>query len=522
MAFSKTPEGDTHSVKRVPSVGSPFLVSNATLDIPSTLNYYNCFPYKEAQFGAPPKFAVQKREAYISALQDNTAAVTSANFSHWVLSATNDDNIFFARDDSYYYAQYGGSGSVTIAAAIGTETGAYLSAATLGIFSDASRRVVTANATKIAHWLEDGTSYTEATITPSIVPTAGLVFLNGYLFAVATNRRIYNSTVGGVFGTWATTDFIDAEIFPDMTLYLAKHHNYLVAFGESSTEFFYDNGNEVGSPLARQETYTSKIGCHIPENSYKATCHVNDDIYFIGKSDMDSLFLAVVKDFKVRPIDSYALDRVLNSPTDTRIYSIETWTVNNIPMILIKISSSGGESEGIVYNPDADSWWTIDMTDIGGSVTTSAGDTTFGNQVFNKTWSLLTARHPFFLRCSSARTSVNVDFCYPDKDWATSNTAYVYTDVIDMDVNRYKHVYKVDAVGDYGANVLTLSFCNNQTYNSWTTLTPTVTQSTLGAENDVSWTNLGQFRQFSLRLAMVGAAPAVHTGFEVAYNLKMV
>ena len=520
MAYSKTPEGDTHSVKRVPSVGSPFLVPNTASDIPQTLNFYNCFPYVEKQFGGPPKFNVQKREPYISALSDNTDAKTSANFSNWVLSATNDDNIYFARDDTYYYAQYSGSGAVTVTA-IGSETGAYLSAATNGIYSDGSRRIVTANATKIAHWLEDGSSYTETTHTPSIVPSAGLVFLNGYLFAVATNRRIYNSTAGGVFGTWATTDFIDAEIYPDQTLYLGKHHNFLVAFGENSTEFFYDGGNEVGSPLSRQESYAARIGAHITENAYKATCNINDDIYFIGKSEDDTLFLAVVKDFKVNPIESRTLDAVLNSPTDTRIYSIETWTVNNIPMVLIKLSSTGGMSTGLVYNPEADMWWTIDMSDIGGTVTTSAGDTTFGNQVFNKTWSSLTARYPFFLRCSSARSSVNVDFCYPDKDWGTSNTAYIWTDVIDMDVNRWKHVYKVSAVGNYGANVLTLSFCNNKTYNSYTTLTPTFTQSTLGAENDITWTNLGQFRDFSLRLQMTGAAPATHTGFEIAYNLKM-
>jgi hypothetical protein len=521
MAFSKTPEGDTHSVKRVPSVGSPFLMPSTASDIPQTLNYYNCFPYAEKQFGGPPKFNVQKREAYISALADNTDAKTSANFSNWVLSATNDDNIYFARDDTYYYAQYSGTGSVTVTS-IGAETGAYLSAATNGIFSDGSRRIVTANGTKIAHWLEDGSGYTEpAAITPSIDPSAGLVFLNGYLFAVATNRRIYNSTAGGVFGTWATTDFIDAEIYPDQTLYLAKHRNYLVAFGENSTEFFYDGANEVGSPLSRQESYAAKIGAHIPANSYKATCNINDDIYFIGKSNDDTLFLAVVQDFKVKPIDSRALDQVLNSPTDNRIYSIETWTVNNIPMVLIKLSSTGGISTGLVYNPDADGWWTIDMTDIGGAVTTTGGDTTFGCQVFNKTWSSATARYPFFLRCATARTAVNVDFCYPDKDWATSTTAYIWTDVIDMDVNRWKHVYKISAVGNYGANVLTLSFCNNKTYNSYTTMTPTFTQSTLGAENDITWTNPGQFRDFSLRLQMTGAAPATHTGFEIAYNLKM-
>ncbi len=521
MAFSKTPEGDTHGVKRVSSVGSPFIVpNNYESDIPQSLNYYNCFPHIEPQFGGNPKFSVQKREAYISALSSTTGANVSSNFADWVISAQDDDNIFFARDNKYYYAQYSGSGSVTITE-IGTYTSAYLTAVTQGINSANVRKIVAINGTNISTWNEDGSTFANAAaITPSIIPSAGIVYLNGYIFAVATNRRIFNSTAGGVFTTWATTDFIDAEIYPDLTLYLGKHKNYLVAFGENSTEFFYDGANEVGSPLSRQESYATKIGCHIVENVYKAICNINDDIYFIGKSPDDTLFLAVVQDFKVKPIDSPALDQVLNSGTDHRIYSIETWTVNNVPQVLIKISSTGGIGTGLVYNPASQGWWTIDLSDIGGNVTTASGDIVIGNQIFNKTWNSLTARYPFFLTCTGL-TSATINFKYPDKDKATSNTAYIWTDNIDMENNRWKHVYKASAVGDYGNNVLTLSYCNNPRYDAWTTMTPTKVQDTIGAQNEICWTNLGQFRQFSLRMQMTGTDGASHVGFELSYNLKM-
>ncbi len=521
MPFSKTPEGDTHSVKRVPAVGTSFLVPNVADSIPGSLNYYNCFPHKEPQFGAEPKFSVQKREPYISALSGTTSANTSALFSQWVVSATNDDNVFFARDGTYYYAQYSGTGSVTITS-IGAYAGAYASACTIGINSSNVRKVIAVNGTNVSTWNEDGSTFANAAaLGITIVPTGGLVYLDGYLFAIADNRRIYNSTAGGVFTTWATTDFIDAEIYPDICLYLAKHKNYLVAFGENSTEFFYDGANEVGSPLTRQATYASRIGCHIVENQYKATCNIQDDIYFIGKSPDDTLSLARVRDFKTQLVDSAALSRVLNSPNDTRIFSIETWTVNNTPQILIKIASSGGEATSIVYNPDTDAWWTINNSDIGGSVyTTTTGDIMIGNQFFNKSWNSATARYPFFLTCA-ALTSTTINVNYPDKDWGTSNTAYVWTDNIDMDVIRWKHIYKVTAVGDYGANVLTLSFCNNPTYNTYTTVTPTFTQDTIGSENDITWTNLGQFRKFSLRMQMTGADPVSHLGFEISYNLKM-
>ncbi len=520
MAFSKTPEGDTHTVRRFPSVGSPFVVSsNFDSNIPQTLNYYNCFPMKEKQFGAQPKFSVRKREPYISALSATTGANVSANFSNWVISSQNDDTVFFARDNKVYEAEYTGSGSVTITE-VGTETGVYLTSATNAVNAAGTRMIAAARNNTVFLWDEAGGTYSENAITPTIVASAGLVFLDGYLFAVADNRRIYNSTAGGTLQTWSTTEFIDAETYPDMTLYLGKHKNYLVAFGENSTEFFYDGANEVGSPLTRQGSYASRIGCHIPANVYKATANIQDDIYFIGKSPNDTLFLAVVQDFKVKEIDSTALDEVLNNSTDTRIYSIETWTVNNVAQVLIKLSKgSPGMATGVVYNPETESWWTIDLSDIGGNVITTTGDIHVGQQFYNKTWNDVTARYPFFLTCT-ALTSATINFKYPDKDGATSSTAYVWTDVMDMDNSRGKHVYKCTAVGDYGNNVLTLSYCNNQIYDTWTSMLPTKTQSTLGAKNNLTWTNLGQFNQFSLRLQMTGTDTASHVGFELEYNLK--
>ena len=79
MAYTKAPEGNAHGIVRVPALGSPFEVANNSVRIPQTLNYLDCYPVKEEQFGQAPLYSVTKREALKSLSTFNlTSIVTSA------------------------------------------------------------------------------------------------------------------------------------------------------------------------------------------------------------------------------------------------------------------------------------------------------------------------------------------------------------------------------------------------------------------------------------------------------------
>jgi len=523
VAYSKTPEGDTHSVKRIPGVGSPFVVPNFSDFIPQTLNYYNCFPIKEKQFGQEAKFSVEKREPYKIHVSGTTAATTTASFSRWVIHPYPTALAFVARGGSYWYFDPD----------VGTFTavGAYVNAVMTGVctvYSSAGEsRIVAISGTTVNSWLADGSGFTTDAIATFIVGQYGLVSLNGYIFGVSDTGAIYNSTAGGVYATWATTDYIVPEIDTDGIINIKKHYNSLVVLGRESIEFFQDGAVEIGSPLVRMEQYYSRIGCAQSSDGYRSSCTIDNDIYFLGKSRDKSMFLARIRDFKVETLGSDSLEKIINSPMTTAAtsyHSIITWTVNNHPMVMIRFMSAAGVSTSIMYDPEADSWWTIDTSDIGGTYDSDTGADNFVGIQFYKTTdagSLDTGRHPYFLTSPTQRTTTTVEVRKADSQWTTSNTATVWTDVIDMDVDRWKHVYKISAVGDYRGNTLTLSYCNNPTYDAFTTMTPTKVQSTLGARNQLTWTNAGQFRQFALKLDMAGAYPAKHTGFEIAYNLKM-
>ena len=88
----------------------------------------------------------------------------------------------------------------------------------------------------------------------------GVVFLDGYMFVATTDNRIYNCDVGA-YSTWNALNYISFEQTADSLVGICKHLNYLVAFGKTSIQFYYDAGNATGSPLSIAQSYTSETGC---------------------------------------------------------------------------------------------------------------------------------------------------------------------------------------------------------------------------------------------------------------------
>ena len=78
MAFRPAPQGNPHGLSRVRAVGSPFEVSNNSSQVPQTLNYVDCYPMKEEQFGENPLYAVTCREAFtaISGMSFDFSSIT--------------------------------------------------------------------------------------------------------------------------------------------------------------------------------------------------------------------------------------------------------------------------------------------------------------------------------------------------------------------------------------------------------------------------------------------------------------
>lgn len=517
MAYTKSPTQDTHNVVRVPTIGSPVLVSDDSAQLPTTLNFVNCFVKTEKQWGTDPKRVVVKRTPFVPAVC--TGSVTTSGVLGGALaSAVQLTNVFVAKLAEIYKIDY----STNVVSSVVTTTSAAYGNCTNAIDSTNARRIAWLESphgsTSLYTFLEDGSSVTTTNLfSINIDGTRGLVFINGYLFAADVDGfKIYNSNPGGVLTTWNSTNFIDAEQYADRIVWLDKHKNYLVAFGDSSTEFFYDNSIEVGSPLARQESYASRIGLRSGSSvGGRRTAAIGDDLYFIGANQSDSLGLYKLSNFQISLVDENQLVagamNFINSsgvPGSTSL-PIETVIINNNPMVLISLNND----QGLVYDPSENTWFTLLFSSGEFPVYTDRLGVMFFSVLKDSIY-----RDVRFI--GNPILTGTVSIFKPDYLSSTSMTSYMYTEVIDLGNNRYKHLARIDAIGDYNGNTLSLEINSTPNYSqTYSAITPNVVPSTIGYGNNISWYNLGAPRRFSLKFTMTGATPGIHEAFDIEYNM---
>ena len=108
-----------------------------------------------------------------------------------------------------------------------------------------------------AGWTLNGSTGTLATVsdldfppnqTPALPLAKGAVYLDDMVFVMTTSGRIYNSGIENPT-SWDALDYISKTAEADGGVALAKHLNFIVAWGDFSGEFFYNAGNPTGSPL---------------------------------------------------------------------------------------------------------------------------------------------------------------------------------------------------------------------------------------------------------------------------------
>lgn len=520
MAFTKAPTQDTHNTTRITPQCDAFVTSNYLQELePVTCNYMDCFPLTEKMFQDNERVTVQRREGWKKAAAASGTVDTTGILGKTLVPAPDSayTNVFFAKKSSYYMFNYS-TKAVTSVTTSTTASAAQYAAGCDAIDSSNARRICfldTANELKT--WLQDGTSVTTTSLAGiSVLGTCGLVFIDGYLFAVdSTGTKIHNSGAANALTTWNSTDYIDAEMYGDPIVHIAKHRNYLVAFGSASIEFFYDAGIEVGSPLARQESYARQIGLVRTSDSGRNSCAIDDDLYFIGSRANDTLSLFRIRNFQVEEVGNQYLQNVLNyistDPAVPAIDGVETIIVNNNPMVLINLDST---NYAICYFPKEDTWWMMRQGDPS-LVDFPTSDLRFGKMFYTPSEGI-----PMFLG-QLASNSATLYYWMPDYAHTQSLTCQIYTPIQDMGNNRWKHFARVDAIGDYGQNnTLTLKFIPGATYQaSPITVTPSRSPGLSESTQPISFYNIGGYRRLAFLLQIAGYDHWVYEGLEIEYNV---
>ncbi len=144
----------------------------------------------------------------------------------------------------------------------------------------------------------------------------GLVYLDGTFYVMDSKGQIWGSGVND-FTTWTALNVITAQGEPDTGVCLTKYVQYVVAFGQWTTEFFYDAGNAVGSPLSSMPTAMQLVGCASADSVVQAESFV----FWIAQSKAHGQafnpqrFVAQLNGLNYIPMSNPNIDRILNADT---------------------------------------------------------------------------------------------------------------------------------------------------------------------------------------------------------------
>lgn len=144
----------------------------------------------------------------------------------------------------------------------------------------------------------------------------GIVFIDGYFVVMDENCKIYNSALNDAL-TWNALDFVVAQIEPGAGKAIAKSQNYVIAFKEWSTEFFYDAANATGSPLSTVGNGFNLIGCA----SGDSVAALDGTLFWVSQTRQKGRGVHMMQGLQEAQISTPDVERILNLSTLATVYS---------------------------------------------------------------------------------------------------------------------------------------------------------------------------------------------------------
>lgn len=346
MAYTNSPQFNTYKTVDVAFNGLPAMRSGsgATLSDKRIINmYYD--PIKGVGEKAG-ELRLVKRDG-IAATPFNLTKDSSSDVLRGAFYCQDNLRMYWAVNDNVYSVKPEASPSVRTVCTLSTSSGQVGFCSFLK--SDGTKYVVISDGTDC--WLDNWNAGTCSKIVDADLPTPHVptpVYIDGYLMlAKSGTQDIYNSDPDDPT-SWDPNNFVVAEINPDGLLHLAKVRNYLIAFGATSVEFFWDSGNASGSPFSRNDSAVSQVG-YITGGRL-----VGDSYFFIGQDNDRNVGVYRLDGFKCGKVSTQVVDRILQQYLTTNYYmnSRATLSIDGFSL------NTNGKSFYLVKSTDAT--WVVD------------------------------------------------------------------------------------------------------------------------------------------------------------------
>ena len=190
-------------------------------------------------------------------------------------------------------------------------------------------------------------------------PVYGLVNLDGYVFAMDTYGQIWQSDEQNPL-IWGALNYLTANYEPDSAVALSKHLNYVIAFKQWSTEFYYDNGNAVGSVLLPNLNATIEVGC-AHGNSVQ---QLEQSVIWMSNVREGGRQIMMLTGLAPQPLSTKPVESFLNASNLSSVYSWIYKIAGHTFYGLILVD----QDITLVYDIQEKDWhiWTTSKANIGG------------------------------------------------------------------------------------------------------------------------------------------------------------
>lgn len=196
--------------------------------------------------------------------------------------------------------------------------------------------------------------------------------LDGYLFLMGKNGKVYNPSVNSLIN-WVATDVIPTQEYPDVGSGCMRYKNFIVAFSRHSVEYFYNAGNSSGSPLGRVQSSVMTTGCF----QQYAMCYWMGSIAYVGmESGVWGIY--VISGQRLEKISTQQIDDALqaNPSSNIRLNVMESYGTSRLVL-----SIAAPAKNNYAFDPVSRTWSLLVLTH---AITQSA--VSFGNNSIGVTY----------------------------------------------------------------------------------------------------------------------------------------
>jgi hypothetical protein len=291
-----------------------------------------------------------------------------------------------------------------------------------------------------------------------------------------TNGQVWHSDNNSVT-SWNAAASITAQQSPDALTALAKTGQYVVAFGNDSTEWFYNTGNTVGSVLSSARRDIG-VGCINGDS----TCEMDDYLYFVGTSKLGGIGVYRMRGFEYEKISPAALGNTILLAGTANI-SLTACRIYDQALLVMRCATAT-----YVYNAGSRMWteWTGNAV-LWDRMAGSSVGTNLPTYAISKT-------------STSGKVFVINPAAYKVLDNGAAYTCYIQSSVMDFGTNKRKRHTGMDVVGDTCNDTLSVSWTDDD-YTTWSESRP------VSMSGSRRITRLGQFRKRAFGISWTPSGP---------------